>query len=943
MPSSPFFDSLTDEQKQAASSKVVSIEEATERARKVRNHPEGRVVWTNGVFDLFHEGHRYAITQCGGRGDYLIVGVNSDASARRLKGEDRPVLSEEQRAICVASREEVDLVVVFDEDYPESTIEAIDPDIVCKGMDYADKEVAGAEGRALFLHEMLPDMSTTAILEGAQNRVNAPSEGADSGQEKGQIQEGSAEAFGAELDRRVFSHVEKELGDGQRPMYAHCFWAGTEFPLTGYISIKSALHVHQPESLIVWTVLEPITNPYWQMLRRDPRIEIRQAAELIPGEVMKGYQRGFDRVWEVLSPYHPMAQAAQIKDLTVWRALHRFGGIFFDLDTISYQPFWEEVEESGKDLMVSGFPATGVLAAPKGSGVCQKIIEWCEERVDKVNPDTQQKWFLWTQFGPTALIAYAEGHGKEDLLGLPSEWFYLLHDHMDDTFADPPPEVDLSEVRMIHFYGEGRNEMDCELDPEELVDEKFVRTSGSIYAQVAREALAGDELLDDSFMMNTLPSGSDQPVGESQILEVEIPHDGKPAEGVNLDEPLITLTVVMKDEKENVREAFGSISDIVDQWIIVDTGSTDGTIEACEKFFEDHGVQQIPEGRPEQFGYRIYHREWKGYMKSRQEALELALEHAGESGYIMKHDMDERMVGGHWLRRVCEQQNPDTVFLYCYEGSRNGVRFGFPRAWHVRTDPHYTGSDHELPAFSTSDPPYYMQPELEDEALECYILHHHGPRNADQIADTCMLKKRDMNLKAAKGARDYRAEFYLARDMSSISPEEAEHWFEFRTTGCEGDWKEERFFTYLYWGDLLRNTGRLEEAVEKWEEARNVYAEARKAREPLDRIGLAYYERADSEEREEKAGSLWEKAADAYEKALPLEDKPDMILFLESGKYTPEKTDHYRWRLAICLWNLDRSRETARRCLDLTEPIENKDARLKGSIDVWRDWIQRAG
>ncbi|VTU02534.1 adp-heptose synthase : Protein RfaE, domain II OS=Selenomonas sp. oral taxon 892 str. F0426 GN=HMPREF1992_01915 PE=4 SV=1: CTP_transf_2 [Gemmataceae bacterium] len=134
------------------------------------------VVWTNGCFDLLHAGHARLLTAARALGDVLVVGVNSDASVRRLKGPHRPVLPEAERAELVASLQCVDHVVVFDEDTPEACIERLRPHVHCKGADYAPPhgklvpEAALIEsngGRVAFL-PLLEGISTTELVRRIQ-------------------------------------------------------------------------------------------------------------------------------------------------------------------------------------------------------------------------------------------------------------------------------------------------------------------------------------------------------------------------------------------------------------------------------------------------------------------------------------------------------------------------------------------------------------------------------------------------------------------------------------------------------------------------------------------------------------------------------------------------------------------------------------------------------
>jgi D-beta-D-heptose 7-phosphate kinase/D-beta-D-heptose 1-phosphate adenosyltransferase len=104
-----------------------------------------RVVFTNGVYDLLHRGHAEYLAEARALADRLVVGVNSDASVRRLKGPERPILPQGDRAGLVAALACVDLVVVFDDDTPLRLIEAVAPDVLVKGADWAEDAIVGAD------------------------------------------------------------------------------------------------------------------------------------------------------------------------------------------------------------------------------------------------------------------------------------------------------------------------------------------------------------------------------------------------------------------------------------------------------------------------------------------------------------------------------------------------------------------------------------------------------------------------------------------------------------------------------------------------------------------------------------------------------------------------------------------------------------------------------
>lgn len=129
-----------------AANKIVTVAEATRRAQKARA-AGGKVVFTNGCFDLLHAGHVRYLGQARDMGEMLIVGLNSDESVRSLdKSPERPLVPEDQRAEVLAALAAVDLVVVFAEPTPADLIQAIEPDVLVKGGDWPVESIVGAKG-----------------------------------------------------------------------------------------------------------------------------------------------------------------------------------------------------------------------------------------------------------------------------------------------------------------------------------------------------------------------------------------------------------------------------------------------------------------------------------------------------------------------------------------------------------------------------------------------------------------------------------------------------------------------------------------------------------------------------------------------------------------------------------------------------------------------------
>ncbi len=161
--------SLTAEEKIAVSADA--LDGQLEEWRK----EELRIGFTNGCFDILHPGHVRVLTQARAACDRLIVGLNSDASVRRLKGADRPVQEERARAEVLAALEAVDLVVIFEEDTPLNLITTIKPSVLVKGGDYTREQVVGheivaAHGGEILLVDILQGHSTTSLVKRAREK-----------------------------------------------------------------------------------------------------------------------------------------------------------------------------------------------------------------------------------------------------------------------------------------------------------------------------------------------------------------------------------------------------------------------------------------------------------------------------------------------------------------------------------------------------------------------------------------------------------------------------------------------------------------------------------------------------------------------------------------------------------------------------------------------------
>lgn len=135
-----------------------------------------KIVFTNGCFDLIHPGHIALLRESAAQGDKLVVGLNSDASIRRLKGPERPIQNENSRALVLTALENVDAVILFDEDTPLELVKALKPDVLVKGSDYRIENIVGADivqgyGGKVHLAKLVDGCSTTSLVQNAREKT----------------------------------------------------------------------------------------------------------------------------------------------------------------------------------------------------------------------------------------------------------------------------------------------------------------------------------------------------------------------------------------------------------------------------------------------------------------------------------------------------------------------------------------------------------------------------------------------------------------------------------------------------------------------------------------------------------------------------------------------------------------------------------------------------
>jgi rfaE bifunctional protein nucleotidyltransferase chain/domain len=161
--------------RQPAGSQLLNAQQAANLAAQVRAE-HGKVVFTNGVFDLLHPGHARYLQEARALGDTLIVGVNSDRSTREIKGAGRPINPEHERAEVLLGLASVDAVVIFDEETPHAIVSTIQPDILVKGADWGPNEIIGrdvveARGGRVVRIALSPGHSTSRLL----SKIKKPS------------------------------------------------------------------------------------------------------------------------------------------------------------------------------------------------------------------------------------------------------------------------------------------------------------------------------------------------------------------------------------------------------------------------------------------------------------------------------------------------------------------------------------------------------------------------------------------------------------------------------------------------------------------------------------------------------------------------------------------------------------------------------------------------
>ena len=157
-------------------SQIVAYQQVPEFMRRLRTNKEIKIAFTNGCFDLLHRGHVEYLEQARAVADFLFVGLNSDASVRRLKGSGRPLMPADDRAYILSRLRAVDAVCIFEQDTPLELIQMVRPDFLIKGGDYRVEDIVGRDfvesyGGQVHTIPLIPGRSTTGIIEKIKSQI----------------------------------------------------------------------------------------------------------------------------------------------------------------------------------------------------------------------------------------------------------------------------------------------------------------------------------------------------------------------------------------------------------------------------------------------------------------------------------------------------------------------------------------------------------------------------------------------------------------------------------------------------------------------------------------------------------------------------------------------------------------------------------------------------
>lgn len=715
----------------------------------------------------------------------------------------------------------------------------------------------------------------------------------------------------------------------------HFFWSGPDFPYVNRLAVETALEAHNPGRLFMWYYEEP-DSEHWEYIQNLGGVDTASVEDIYGEEHFEDFNEYFEEVSPKLADHRTHAYEAQMKDYFMWHILADYGGVFLDMDTISYRPVWDQLDDLAPgELALHGsrrVGATGLLAyrkaLPDSQGVHKDIIGKLYMSMTEVlqgEDEGLNEWNYWTLLGPTLLrrVVSEVENASDSIVELPGEQCYPWVSDADYVFTEGVEEGDLDDIKVLHYYQSGRREMGCRVKPEDI-DEGYIQSVDSPFSRIVQDVLYGETREGSS------AGGGD---GSITIDKSDVKKDP--------ENPLVTASMVIGDPPlDKLRRCLESAEPVVDQFIFACNGENDETVDLIEEIMGDVDMPPIGEDSPASYGYKIYDAEWKGYLKSRNEALELAEQHMVESEYILKLDPDEYIVGSRNLRAMVMATNPDVLDTFCYGESR----FKFHRLWHKYTCARYVGRYHEIPMFSNASNIVLMEPGLseDDDPFEgdsgtgAYVIHdsEENSEGKEQLGNA--LLRQDIIETTRTDKVIPRQYFYAGRDiMRAGRLEESEYWFEERLRIWDKDTDPrlvERYFTLLYLGHNLRDQDRDEEAAAAYAKATGLYPEARE--------GWYYLIKVMQDEPDFVEDTL-DMLVVLLRGAIAADKVPsDMPMFVQTNLYTSEVTNNMAIELADVVMSIDSSPETASMVYPTLLGLEGIDEEQEEEIEERRESLK---
>lgn len=692
----------------------------------------------------------------------------------------------------------------------------------------------------------------------------------------------------------------------------HMYWSGPSFSYANRVAVETALDVHCPAKLNLWTV-NPPDGEHWDYVKNLDGVSVVDLHDEFSSAHFDTFNTYFETIEDYLADHREHARHAQLKDFFMWYILKRRGGIFLDMDTISYSSVWSELRRVDEGQLALGGSArsgaTGFLAynrPTEEAGAVDGIISHMLMRMETIEKrvDDLSEWNCWTYLGPTLIREYNKIEDGDGLEELPVEWFYKWASDADYSLTEGIEEDDLNNIKVLHYYLSGRDEMGCDVRPEDI-DLDYIRTVESPYSVIASEVLGID----------TEYSGrNNNPITISKDDVAKDP-----------DNPFITLSMVVGDPPvDKLKECLRSLEPITDKFIISYNGEDAATLKCLASFFNNNSIEEIPDEAPYEPGYRVYQRDWEGYLKSRNEALDLAEKHMQDHEFILKMDPDEYLRGGLNLRAMARASDPDVIDTYCY----GDTRFKFHRLWKKSTGGRYKGRYHEIPVFDNADETVLMtsgeadvKPATEaDPGGGSFVIHDSEDNSSEKEQLGMALLRQDIIETERTDERIPRLYFYAGRDtMRAELLEESAHWFNKRLDmwdSSDDPRLVERFFTLLYLGHNYRDQGRVEDASSCYTKAVSLFPEARE--------GWYYLSKIIEEELSEQREDWLELMVVVLRGCIAADSVPeDMPMFVQNDLYTDRMTTLLCLKLADMIMSIDDSSETAAMVMPIFEGLSS--------------------